>query len=79
MLYFYTDVGVPSLDPHLTHFNLVKEILTQYVYISHWHVNIRSTGNIFSVWTRSMALHFMAAGASLAVRHVRILPMNQHA
>jgi hypothetical protein len=31
------------------------------------------------VWTGSMALRFMAAGALLAARRMRILPMNQHA
>jgi hypothetical protein len=36
------------------------------------------TGRISSVWTRSMVLHFMAAGAPLVARHIQILPMNQN-
>jgi hypothetical protein len=36
------------------------------------------TGLIFSIWTGSTALRFTAAGAPLAARRIRILPMNQH-
>jgi hypothetical protein len=38
-----------------------------------------NTGRTFCVWTGSTALLFTAAGASLAARRIRILPMNQHA
>jgi hypothetical protein len=37
------------------------------------------TERIFTLLTGSMTMHFTATGAPLAVRHIRILPMNQHA
>jgi hypothetical protein len=37
------------------------------------------TGRIFTLLTRSMALHFTATKALLATRHIWILPKNQHA
>jgi hypothetical protein len=37
------------------------------------------TGRLLSVWAKSTALRFTAAGAPLAATRIRILPMNQHA
>jgi hypothetical protein len=37
------------------------------------------TESFFNFIDRFTALHFMATGASLAVRHLQILPMDQHA
>jgi hypothetical protein len=45
---------------------------------SNFHIYI-DTGKIFSLLTSSMALHFTAPSASLAMRRIWILPMNQHA
>lgn len=36
-------------------------------------------GRTFTLLTGSVALHFTEAGALLAARHMRILPMSQHA
>jgi hypothetical protein len=33
---------------------------------------------IFTLFTRAVALRFMAAGAPFAARRIRILPLNQH-
>jgi hypothetical protein len=64
--------------------NMVKtDITSKYLQIISLSFNtstvLTTTGNIFTVWTGSTALHFTAAGAPLAARRIRILPMNQHA
>jgi hypothetical protein len=51
----------------------------QFIVYDQLHVSFDNRGNIFTLWTGPMALHFTTVGALLAVRCMQILVMNQHA
>jgi hypothetical protein len=63
---------------------ILNTLFSNTLYSSHLHLNYglnntTTARRIFNMWTGSMALRFAPTGAPLAVKRIRILPMNQHA